>query len=96
MMISVPAKPPSTSDQRSAETFSPSAVAASSVISSGTMAPMAVNSATGMYLRLRKANRLLSSSSRPRRHWNFGWAVRSTLRPRSGSTTAVVATAWKK
>jgi hypothetical protein len=47
-----------------------------------------------MYLRLAKANRLLASSSTPRRHWNLGCSVRSTDIPRAGSTVTVVAIAW--
>ena len=57
-------------------------------MTSGAIITMAVNSPTGMYLRLRKANRLLVSSSTPRRHWNCGCAVRSSAMPRSGSTTS--------
>ena len=43
--------------------------------------------------RLKNANRLVNSSSTPRRHWNLGWAVRSKARPRIGSMVAVVTTA---
>ena len=68
-MSSVPAKPPNTSAQRKAETFSPSSVAASSVTTSGVIMAMAVNSPKGMYLRLRKVNRLVKSSSAPRTAW---------------------------
>ena len=48
MMTSVPAKPPATSAQRSGDTCSLSTVAASSVMASGVIITMAVNSPTGM------------------------------------------------
>jgi hypothetical protein len=54
MMMTVPMKPPATSSQRRADTLSLSKVAASSVMASGVIMTMAVNSPTGMYLRLSK------------------------------------------
>jgi hypothetical protein len=44
----VPTKPPATSAQRSGDTCSLSVVAASSVITSGAISTMEVNSASGM------------------------------------------------
>ena len=81
MITSVPTKPPVTSAQRMGDTFSLSTVAASTVMASGAIMTMAVNSPTGMYFRLAKANRLLASSRTPRRHWNLGCRVRSTDTP---------------
>ncbi len=66
MMNIVPTKPPLTSIQRSGETFSPRVVDARSVMISGVIITMAVNSPTGRYRRLRKASRLLVMMSRPR------------------------------
>ena len=66
MMTSVPAKPPTTSTQRMGLTCSLSAQAASSVMTNGASNTMAVNSPTGMYLRLKKASRLLTNNSKPR------------------------------
>ena len=53
----------------------------------------AVNSPTGMYLRLKNASKLVVSRSTPRSNWYLGWAVCSTRRPRVGSTMAVVTSA---
>jgi len=47
-MTSVPMKPPATSIQRSGETCSLSTVAANSVITSGAISTIEVNSASGM------------------------------------------------
>ena len=47
-MTSVPTKPPATSAQRSGDTSSFSAVAASSVTTSGAISTIEVNSASGM------------------------------------------------
>ena len=47
-ITSVPVKPPATSAQRSGETCSLSVVAASSVMTSGAISTMEVNSASGM------------------------------------------------
>ena len=94
MMTMVPAKPPSTSAQRWGDTRSPSVRAASNVMTRGVIMTMAVNSPTGMVLRLRNASRLLVNSSTPRSTWKRGWAVRSIFQPWRGSTMAVVATAW--
>ncbi len=47
-MTSVPMKPPATSTQRSGDTYSLSVVAASSVITSGAISTIDVNSASGM------------------------------------------------
>ena len=83
MITSVPAKPPATRIQRSGDTCSLSTVAASTVMASGAIITIAVNSPTGMYLRLANASRLLVSSSTPRSHWNRGLRVRSTDMPRT-------------
>ncbi len=66
------------------------------VITKGAINTIDVNSATGMYLRLKKANKLLQKSRNPRKIWNRGWWVCKIRMPRVGSTTKVVATAWKK
>ena len=66
MMTIVPTKPPHTSAQRSALTCSCSIQAASKVMTRGAISAIAVNSPTGMYLRLKNASRLLPNSNRPR------------------------------
>ena len=96
MMTKVPMKPPITKDHRRGETFSPKDLVAHKVITKGAVNTMDVNSATGMYLRLKKANKLMQKSRNPRNIWNRGWRVCKILMPRVGSTTKVVATAWKK
>ena len=92
-MMSVPTKPPTTNIQRKTDTRSPSVSDASSVMTSGVTMTMAVNSPTGMYLRLKNAKTLVVSNSTPRRHWNFGCAVLKRRQPREGSMVTVVAMA---
>ena len=65
-MSSAPAKPPPTSSQRKALTFSPRNRAANSVTANGASMTMAVNSPTGIRLTLQKLNMLTVSSSVPR------------------------------
>ena len=96
MMISVPAKPPITSSQRSTDTRSPSVSEASSVMTSGVIMTMAVNSPTGMYLRLKNAN----SAGGQQQHAAQALELRvracaAALQPREGSMATVVAMAWK-
>ena len=72
MTIRVPAKPPTTSAQRSVDTRSCSNTRASSVTSSGVVMTMAVNSATGMKRSALKAIAEASSSRVPRTTWKRG------------------------
>jgi hypothetical protein len=93
MITKVPMKPPITKHHRIAETFSPKDLVAHKVITKGAINTMDVNSATGMYLRLKKAKKLLQKSRNPRNIWNRGCWVSKIRMPRVGSTTKVVATA---
>jgi len=66
MITKVPANPPTTSAHRKGRTFSPSDIAAIKVTISGVIITMAVNSPTGMFLRPKKASKLLQKSKLPR------------------------------
>ena len=96
MTISAPAMPPASSSQRQAEMRSPSVSAASSVISSGVSMTMAVNSPTGITCRLKKASTLSDSRHSPRSSCRPGRSVRSSARPRRGSTVTAVTPTWNR
>lgn len=82
--------------QRVADTCSPSDTAATNVTTSGVSITMAVTSPTGIRRRLRNENRLTSNSSSPRTTCSHGRRVRSSERPRLGSSVAPVATIWNR
>ncbi len=65
-MTNVPANPPATNTQRNGRMVSFSMRAANSVMTNGDNKAMAVNSPTGMYLRLKKAKMLQANSKLPR------------------------------
>ncbi|MNT62850.1 hypothetical protein D3C72_2006110 [compost metagenome] len=93
-MTSVPARPVTTSSQRTALTAWCSHRAATTVTHSGTVATMAVNSANGRAVRLMKPNRLVMANSAPRKAWKRGCVVRRAGRPARCSTKAVVSSDW--
>ena len=92
-MTSAPAKPPTTSAQRSADTRSCSSHAASSVTITGVSMTIAVNSGTGMCCTPKKLIALVTSNSVPRSHWNFRCAARKPARLERISHSAITL-AW--
>ena len=89
-----PTKPPITVSQRSNDTFSLSATDATSVTIKGLNMTIAVNSPTGMNIRLEKASMLHKSSKRPRTTCNNGLRDAKGAPPWRGTSTRPVNRIW--